>query len=231
MANPEFIHPMQMEPSAVLFHYDEIIKLGGLFVLQVVRDNYADKMKEFIDIDFLRNTSDEDLFYLYLARTIYNPFEWLAIKEFNYEKNYLYFWKKFKNMFISARATDIKKTVDNLVDAYFISNIYIYSKEYDKRIDFDSQSMVRFGVHREKIKYVTGNLPAVLDQINPDLVFYPNIFDIVELARLHRDIAFAVPNTAYNLTDEGELLGIDKSDNNVGIYPVIQEAKEPHYFG
>ena len=230
MAATEF-HPIQMEPSAVLIHYDEIVKLGGLFVLQIIRDNYADKMKNYIDIDFLRNTSDEDLFYLYLARTIYNPLEWLAIKEFNYEKNYEFFWKKYKNMFISARATDIKKTIDNLVDAYFINTIYIYSREYDARIDFDSQSMVQNVIHREKLKYVTGKLSAVLDKMNPDLVFYPNIMDIIELARLHRDIAFAIPNMAYNLTDNGEILGIDKNDNNIGIYPVIQTAKEPHYFG
>ena len=222
---------MQMQPSDVLFHYDEIVKLSGLFILRMVRDYYAEKMAPYIDIPFLQNTSDADLYYLYLARTEYNPFEWLAIQEFNYEKNYNYFWKKYQNMFISSEPMDIKDTIVTLLDAYFINTVYIHSDTYDKRIDFDSQSMVQTHKHKSKLSYVTGPLDKVVEKINPDLVFYPELEPIVPIARDHRDIAFAVPNCGFNLEEDGKLRFINQDDRNIGYYPIIQISNEPHYFG
>ena len=223
--------PVQMQSSDVLFHYDEIVKLSGLFILRMVRDYYAEKMAPYLDMTFLSNTSDEDLYYLYLARDVYNPFQWLAIQEFNYEKNYNYFWNKYQNMFISSEPTDIHDTIMSLMDSYFINTVYIYSESYDKRIDFDAQSMVQLSRHRHKMAYITGDLSKVIEKVNPDLIFYPNLEDILELARDHRDIAFAVPNCGFNLEETGQLRYIDKNDHNIGHYPIIQSSKAPHYFG
>lgn len=215
--------------TKILINYDEIIKPSGLFIIRTIRDNYFNQFSKYLNLAEIKELSEEDLEIFYVSRNTINPFEWLQISEFDIEKNYEYFYNKYKNMYISTKPFQIMKAIQTYISSYFITNVYFYSKQYDKRIDFEVASIKNGNKNERKIIYITGNLNNVIDDINPNVVFYPYLDEIYESTiKKYREIVFAIPRYGYNFKNDSNQL--TDEDINIGFYPVIQLAK-PKYFG
>lgn len=217
-----------LKRSSILIHYDDIIKSTDLFILRIVAEKYYDQFKDYIDIDFYKDISDDDLKYIIFSRTERNIFKWLRKKEFDYEANYTYFKNKYKNIFISALTLDMYNNVHTFEKAYFINNIVFYSREYDPRIEFDIQS----NFLGEKFLYVTGPLQKVINTYEIESVHYPYLDEsIKEIIMNNKDVFFLIPNYGFNMDDNtGLLKGIPLSVDNAVSYPLIRNT-EPKYFG
>ena len=221
-----------LKKTKFLINFDEIVKPSGLFIIRTIRDNYAKSFSNFINIKELNTTSDEELEYLYISRNIINPLEWLKISEFDYVKNYDYFYNKYKNMYINTKPFPIMEAITNFINAYFITNVYFYSEKYDKRIDFEVASIKNIHSKKDyKIAYVTGNLNNVIDELSPEVIFYPYLEKIYDSTiKKYPNIIFSIPSFGYNFNNTIIIEEIQKSINNIGFYPVIR-LTEPVYFG
>ncbi len=225
------VTPMDIQPSRILIAYNEVIKQPGLYIIRKIRDKYSEKFKTYINMEFLNEVSDKDLPFLYAARTIKNPLEWLAISEFDYELNYQNLLGRFKSMYIEMPTTTLFKHIDHYLKAYFITDVYFWSRNYDKRIDFDIQSIYNDNEYHEKVNYVTGPIDKCIDQLKIDFVFYPEITEEMwPIIREREKVVFAFPTYAYNIGEDDLVIGQKETDNNVGIYPIIQLEKD-HFFG
>ena len=220
---------MTVKFSNILINYDDCVKCSDFFLFEMIIDHYRDSFKNFISVDLLDLMDTEPNFKLiYFSRTIYNPFQWMAITDFDYDGNYEYFHKKYKNMYIESYSLDLCQDIIEFTKSYMIKNIYIYSKEYDKRIDFDYQYTFN---KNPKLQYVTGNLDDVIDKCSIEAVFYPVINDeILQLARKNKHVIFSIPNYGFNMQDPVTLKGITDTDENIGFYPIMKNAK-PLFFG
>ena len=219
--------PMEAKSSKLLIAYDEIMKMPGLYVLKKIRDNYVDKFEPFIRTELLSEISDKDLQYIYAARPIYNPLQWLAITEFDYEANYESMLGRFKTMYIETEFTDLASHIEYFLKAFFITDLYFWSPGYDKRIDFDIHSKFSDKENFNKVAYVTGPIDKCIAELGVDMVFYPYATDdMLKLAREHKEVIFAFPNYGFNIGDrDGFVKGQHKDDDNIGIYPVFQNEK------
>ena len=131
-----------------------------------------------------------------------------------------------KLMYLNLPYTHFHSSIAQFLKAFFISKIYFWSRYYDKRIDFDIQSEYNNTDHSDKVEYITGPLDAAIDELEVDMVFYPEITDdIWAIVRDNRDIVFAFPNHPFNMQNESTLKGQTTKDENVGFYPCIDFSK------
>ena len=191
----------------------------------MIQTNYADKFKDYINLDLLYNLDDDALRLLCISRNVINPLQWLAKKEFNYDKNYEYFKGKYRNMYASSPEFSIAENIRRFIHTYFIEKVYIYSRKYDERIAFEIKSL--FG-SSSKLVYAAGTISAVIDKFEPELVFYPYAEEIIPVARANTGIVFAIPNYGFNIADDdvGGIKGSSDIDKNLGMYPLIRGKKE-----
>ena len=221
--------PMDIKYSSLLIYYDNCIKTGDLFLMKEIKNRFYDKYKEYINIDILNlMDTDENFNTLFFSREEINPLKWLAIKEFDYDANYKYLKNKYQNLYIQGDSFDLATDVEEFFKSYFIKNIYFYSEEYDKRIDFDYQTLYK---QNPKASYVTGDLESVIEKFSIEAVFYPyNTKEIRDIASHHRDILFFFPNYGFNMENGMMLKDLTDEDNNIGFYPLLRHTK-PLFFG
>ena len=221
--------PINVKYSSILINYDDCIKCGDFFIFEMIKTHYREQFKNFISLKILDLMDTEPNFKLiYFSRLEQNPFKWLSITEFDYEDNYNYFKKKYKNMYINSDSLDLAKDVVEFLKSYLIKDIYFYSKEYDERIDFDILSLFN---SNPKIKYVTGDLDAAIDKFNIEAVFYPYMDEeLIKLARKNKHVIFSIPNYGFNMQDSSNLRLVTDDDENIGFYPVLKN-KKPLFFG
>lgn len=220
---------MDVKYSSILIHYDNCIKTGDIFLLRQIKNNFAEKFKEFLNMDILNLLdNDENFPALLFARNEINPLKWLAIKEFDYDANYNFFKSKYKEMYVKGDSFDLAVDVNEFMKSYFIKNIYFYSEKYDNRIDFDYQFTYN---QNPKLSYITGDMESSIEKFNIKAVFYPyNDEKLRSLARKHRDIIFSVPNYGFNMENGYRLKDLVDGDNNIGFYPLLRHSKDL-YFG
>ena len=220
--------PIDMTESSLLICYEEIIKQPGLYIVEQIRKNPPESFKDYIDLETLQEVSDKDLPFLYNIRSHYNPLRWLATSTFDWDKEYEKLYNRDKLMYISSPYTDFHEGVEQYLKAFFISKIYFWSRYYDKRIDFDIQSEYNNRDHSDKVEYITGPLDATIDELEVDMVFYPELNDSIwELIRENRNIVFAFPSHPFNMANEDTLIGQTSKDENVGFFP----CTKPHVLG
>ena len=220
--------PMDIKPAKMLIAYDELVKQPGLYVLRMIRDKYPDKFAEYLNIDLLKEILDKDLEILYDARSVLNPLEWLAISKFDYEANYTSLCKRDKDMYTNMKGTDMMDSIHEFVKTFFITDVYIWTRLYDKRVDIDIALNFGTGSEDDKCKYVTGPLDKVIEVTEPNMVFYPFINDrIWELVRKYRQVVFAIPTYDMNRGETGSLKGQTEEDVNIGYYPLLRNRGIP----
>ena len=212
-----------LKPSNILIYYDGIIKSGDHFILKTIYNNFYDKFKEYIQIP--SDVNNDNFIYFLYSRGEENIFKWLSIKEFDYEENYNYFKSKYLNMYLDSKPLAIYNNLKEFAGGYCVKNLVIYSNEYDKRIEFDIRSLFHKTPYENKVIYATGDDYNMIDEYSPDIVFYPNIERILNIARENRQIAFAIPTYGFNITSDGSLKGLTGEDINIGTFPGIKTDK------
>ena len=190
-----------IEPSHanVLLVYDGVMRSGDTFLLHMIVENYYDKFIPYMDLESIRTLSVDALLPLVIARTKKNPLEWLAIKEFDYEKNYTYLQKKFVNMYDRSPILKHYQVIESFIASYCIGSIYIWSQEYDKRIHYDINHFLQMG---NSVQYVTGDMQKVINTIgNLNIVYDWDADRVYDLLKdgLNTDVFFAVARYGFNI--------------------------------
>ena len=86
----------KLKSIRVLVTYRDIIKTADMYIINLLKTKFRDKFKEYIDYSLLDTLTDEALLLHWVNRPVKNPLEWLAIKPFDYEKNYQLLYDKSK---------------------------------------------------------------------------------------------------------------------------------------
>lgn len=164
----------------VLFiEYNEVVKSPTLFMLKMIRGPLKEIYRDFIYVEFLENKTDEELEIYLLQRKNKNIFLDLAKRPFDYEMTYQNLYNKYDDMYLHTPLLKIGSTIDFLSSQKFNRKIYLYSKEYDPRIEVDIPLSFK---EWSKIEYVYGELEDVLERILPVTTFI--LHDIWLLPRL-----------------------------------------------
>ena len=226
--------PAKVNHANLLFVYDNVIKTPDAFILKLASSKYANKLEEFMYLDMPKTTTLETLTDRLIHRAVKNPIEWLAKKEFDYDKIYNQLKEKSVRVYedsIYLRAFD---TIRIFVKSYCIGRIYIWNPSVDKRQLYDLSGLLDGS--NDKVQYVAGsNLRQVIDNIGNLNVVYDwdaeRIRDIVSTG-VYDGILFAVGNYPFNFEPDNPKklkYGLDEYDN-VSSFTIIDD-KEISYYG
>ena len=206
----------------VLFVYDGVLRSSDTFILRMLVENYYDKFSPYMDLESIRTLTVDALLPLVIARTVKNPLQWLAIKEFDYEKNYTYLREKFVNMYERSPILKHYQVIESFISSYCIGSIYIWSREYDKRIHYDIASFQQNA--KKEIRYVTGDMQKVINTIGDLNIIYDcdadRVYDLLKDGN-NTDVFFAVAQYGYNLEKSNQRLihNLWERDNVAGFAP------------
>jgi hypothetical protein len=151
------------KPEIIFITYNEIIKNPYPLILEQIKTKYYDIYKEFLNLDLIKNLDYNNLLTICTKRDKKNIFEYLALKQFDYEKTLSEIYNKFDDLYLKSNLLSIGNSIFYLLHQKFTEKIYIYSEKYDKRIHFDLQFNFK---DMKKVNYVTGPYNKVMEKLD-----------------------------------------------------------------
>ena len=191
----------------IFISYDEIIKNVYPLLLSLILKRYKNEYKDFLKIDLIENMNIDDLYILCIQRHDKNILRYLSKKEFNYEESLKNIYNKFNDLFINSDLLSIGASIHMLLTQKFTKKIYIYTKEYDKRIHLDLELNYR---DMNKINYVTGNFLDAVNKLDGITTYILN--DIMDVSYIlderinYTNILLANYGYNYTINENGTLV-------------------------
>ena len=163
-------------PITVFVPYNEILRDHNTFLLHLIMDNpnLRKQFEPYISFERFECQTDMRIRVLIMNRTKKNILEWLAIKKFDYEKNYRKLYEKFPQMFEESPPLDMYVALTNMVREDFVKRVIIYGEKRDIRTMYDLSHTFN---KNEKIQYVTGPYLDVISAIREIDLFIDNDID------------------------------------------------------
>lgn len=192
---------IELRKANVLFEYDHVLKDPDAFILKTVAIHYPKKFAEYINIPKINTMTYDTLSSELVLRREEDVLKWASLKPFDFQKNYEYLYKKFKNMYRDSRELSMYGSVRTFSHAYCIGSVYIWNRTDDIRQRLDLVNAVG---KSEVIKYVTGPLDKVIRQLKPSMVYHHSAKVVADLNEYEDfpNTYFAVANYQYNFEDE-----------------------------
>lgn len=222
-----------MDPikSNILMVFDHIIKEPDVFILKKINERFHNIYSEYLKLELANDLSNEALLIALNTRPEKNLFKWLSKVDFDYSKNYVSMYNRWKEMFIESPELLGKIYLDKFIKGYCINNIYIWNEVDDIRQRYE---LVRlFG--KTDINYVTGPMDVVIKKFNINGVYD---YDADRVAALNEfdefdDVIFGIANYPYNFED----FSINKLKHsldkrrNISLISIIPNNKNAEYMG
>jgi len=187
-------------PEIFFICYDEIIKNPYPFILHQMRTTYRNVYDEFINFSLIDKLNMIELLKFCIQRRTINIVEYLAKKEFDYNKALNDIFYKFSDMYIMSTPLIISSSIQVMLKQKFTEKIYIHTDKYDKRVHIDIQTQFK---DMTKVNYITGNLFNAIKKLSGVTTYIlRNIIDIGIIMELNKTeyTNIIVANYAYNFT-------------------------------
>lgn len=140
-------------PECLFVTYDQVIKDYRGEMLRRLMIYYKESYRSFIDVDKLSSMDIAELSGIGISSTCENIFEYLALREFDYDKTLMDAYNKYPDLFIFSPLLKFGESIEVLLKQKFTHKIYIYTSDYDVRINMDISSTFQ----SDKVVYVTGD--------------------------------------------------------------------------
>lgn len=224
---------LNIEQTSVLFVYENIIRCPDTYIIKKILDNpkYREKYKEYIDIEFISTLTSEALLPYIIGRDKRNILEYFAIKEFDYDRNYMYLHEKFDDLYMKSYPLKPVAIIDRLIKSYCIDKIYIYNDKYDKRQHYDVSMLYN---NNDKVIYCSGNIQNIIDNISKLSVVYDwdsNRINKLTKDGLNSEIIFVLAAYGFNFVDEYNLVDNLSERDNVSYFQVFSLSEKNMYKG
>lgn len=188
-------------PITIFISYDNIFRDHDFFIIKKILDNpkLKKQFENYIDLSRFECQTDSRIQVMLLERNKKNIFEWLAIKEFDFEFNYNKFYDKEKMMFLLSPKLEMYNVIKRFIEEPFVEKIHIYGgPRNDKRKMFDLYKNLK---DSPKISFSVGNFNEVLNDL-----FGINVIIDYDLDRLiplikneeYHNVIFMVADYGYN---------------------------------
>lgn len=210
--------------EVIFVEYFDIIKSPLPVLLTQLPKHFKKTLDKFIDFSKIENKTNDELLELVNMRPCKNIIEYLAIKEFDYEKIEEDLINQYSDIFINSKLLSIGESLSAmLIHHKFVRDIYVYTEKYDSRIHYDIQNIFN---NNKKVHYVTGKKEDVFKDIKGiNSFFLSDIEDIGLLQKMNllKYTNILVPLYGYNLK-------INKDGNVELKYDISTEMMIEHTF-
>lgn len=212
---------IEIQKLKVLFVYDHVLREPDLFILKKALE-YKEKFKKYIDITFLQTITDEALLESIINRTESNLFKWISISEFDYDKNYVYLYKRWNNMYEKSPKLAGYTYLNRYAVSDYIEEIYIWNEKDDVRQRYD----IAKNFDNKKIKYVAGPLETVLEQIDINVIYDYNtkrVRELLDTGKFNSRSVFGIAAFGFNFVNDQNMILKDNlfDYKNAMFFPII----------
>ncbi len=152
----------------VFIEYDDIIKSSNTGLLKLLKEEYKDDIKEFIHFDKVETLDDNTINLFSTARLEKNILKALCKVNFDYDYVFKTLVDNNIDFFAKNETLMFADVVHTLLAQKFVKQIYIYSEDYDSRIECDIAILFKGSA---KINYISGNFDDVIDSISNITLF------------------------------------------------------------
>ena len=151
-------------PARIFCVYENVFRDHNFFLLKKIMEdsNLRRQLEDFIDLSRFEQQCDARIQALLLHRHEQNILKWLATRKFDYDYNYKALHEHWLMMYEESPKLVFFEAFQKMLQEDFLKELFIYSKEFDKRIAHD---IVKNLGHKDKVVYVTGQYMSVIERI------------------------------------------------------------------
>lgn len=209
----------------VFVYYNGVLKIFEPYLLDTVRDPFfQDKFSTVLDYSKFLNLDFKNLIRLCVQRIDTNIFKYVAFDEFketyDFDKLYKTIYDATEDLMLNSPELDFTHHLQFLASRQFIENIYIYSDNFDSRIQEDIN--MTFISNKNKFQYIYGDINEAVKKYKSDLYVFPDI-DLIQVLKSNgilpkKEIMLAQYGFNFKLNSNEDILELkenyDKYINN-----------------
>lgn len=210
----------------ILLVFDRILKDPDLTIMKIISSQYRNKFEGFVDMESLMSVDKKMYLPLLYSRSEINILKWMAIKEFDYEKNYNVMYNGLKMLYANSDELKMVRVVKDFLQSFYVDNIYVYNEKDDVRQRYELVQM--FG--DKTVKYVNGPIDKAIKQLQVHLVYDWDAHRVASLNEYDEfdSVFFAIAGYRFNFEqDKPEILKYNLVDRkNVCHFNTMELTEE-----
>lgn len=188
--------------------YKDVIKSSVPKLVEMFLTSYRDDVKDFINMDTISNLNKKDIWKLTIGRTDRNILKYLSTVDFDFDNVLKVLEDAHKELYMLSEPMIYTHVIHTLMNYKFTKVVYIYSEEYDPKIEFDIHE--QFSTYGDRIVYIAGNLKDVLESLDnkPTLYALSDIskMDTIIQMGMQEYCEFMIAEYGYNYTIKNGVL-------------------------
>lgn len=157
-------NPFTMREEIMLIEYRDIIKCPDAGILNLIRHDYMDELKSLIDVNKLRLMDYKNMQRYAIERPCRNVLDYIKIRDFNTDEIYKALYNAYDTIYMDLPLMTIGDAIYFLSKQKFTKKIYIFSEEYDKKIEFDIKENY---CELDNVYYIAGAFMDIINSIEP----------------------------------------------------------------
>lgn len=177
-------NPFTLRDEFILMEYKDIIKCPSVGILQLIKKEYMNDMNDLIDTRKLDRMDFKNIQRYCIERPCKNILDYIKITDFNTDDIYNALYKSCNNLYKDLPLMVMGEAVFVLASQKFTKKIYIFSEEYDEKIEKDIKNVFH---DQKKVYYVAGSLENILNQVEkPTSYMFSNIDNVQKVLDLNK---------------------------------------------
>lgn len=188
--------------------YKDVIKSPVPRLIEMFQTSYRDDVKDFIDMSRIDNLNENDRLKLAIGRTDRNILKYLSNTFFDYDNVLKVLEDAHKELYMLSEPMIYTHVIHTLMNYKFTKTVYIYSEEYDPKIEFDIHE--QFYAYGDRVVYIAGGLKAVLESLETK----PTVYVLSDISKMDTIISmglqeyceFMIAEYGYNYTIKNGML-------------------------
>lgn len=156
-------NPFTMRDEIILIEYKDVIKCPSAGILSLIKHDYMNDLKGLINTKL--NLMDFKNIQRYaIERPYKNVLDYIKIQDFDTNAVYNALYNAYDTIYMDLPLMNIGNSLYFISQQKFTKKIYIFSEEYDKKIEFDIKEHY---CEMKNIYYVAGTLKDIINSIEP----------------------------------------------------------------
>lgn len=177
-------NPFTMRDEYILMEFKDVIKCPSAGILKLIKKDYVDDMKDLIDMNKLNRMDFNNIQRYCIERPFINILDYIKTTDFNTDDIYNALYDSYKNIYEDLPLMVMGEAVFVLASQKFTKKIYIFSEEYDEKIE---KEIKRIYNDQPKVYYVAGSLENILKNIEqPTSYMFSNINNVQKIIDLNK---------------------------------------------
>ena len=201
-------NPFTMRKEIMLVEYIDTIKCPSAGILNLIKKDYVNELKGLIDINKLQRMDFKNIQRYVIERPTKNILDYIKTNDFNTNEIYKALYNAYDTIYMDLPLMAIGSSIYFLSKQKFTEKIYLFSEEYDKKIEYDIKEHF---CELDNVYYVAGDFKSILNSIESPTSYILSDIDKVKTIIDMEKIEFTeimIAQYGYNYSIKDSIMSI-----------------------